>query len=169
MDGTIAAIVFLGGLLEMGTGHCPTGCLAPSETDRRLSFQGGAVEFQREVIGEELYLGYDFGTARGPFQPTVGLSVTDAGAVWVGAGAKVRWELGPDVFVEGSIMPGYYEAGDGPDLGGSLQFRSALGVGYEFAGGATVTVLYDHRSNAGIEDLNPGLETLSIRYAIPLD
>ena len=36
------------------------------------------------------------------------------------------------LFVEASLMPGYFSLGDGPDIGGSLQFRSALGVGYEF-------------------------------------
>lgn len=170
MDGTIAAIVFLGGLIEMGTGHCPTGCLAPGDEVARLSVQGGQVIFQEETIGEEVYLGYDLGTARGPFQPTLGLSVTDDGAVWAGAGAKVRWDLGGSgAFVEGSIMPGYYEAGDGPDLGGSLQFRSALGLGYEFDNGATLTLLYDHRSNADTQELNPGMETLSLRYAIRFD
>ncbi|MDE0984033.1 MAG: acyloxyacyl hydrolase [Yoonia sp.] len=36
-------------------------------------------------------------------------------------------------FIEASLMPGYYAQGDGPDLGGSLQFRSSLGAGYAFA------------------------------------
>jgi len=58
---------------------------------------------------------------------------------------------------------------DGPDLGGHLQFRSAFGVGYEFDNGSTLTVSYDHRSNADTQPINPGLETLSIRYAVKWD
>ena len=74
--------------------------------------------------------------------------------------------VGAGWFAEGSVMPGFYDAGDGPDLGSNLQFRSALGLGYEFAGGSTLSVHYDHRSNADIESLNPGLETIAIRYAV---
>ena len=58
----------------------------------------------------------------------------------MGAGAKWTSEnisAGP-FFVEASLMPGIYAQEDGPDLGGALQFRSAVGAGYEFDNGATL-------------------------------
>ena len=64
-------------------------------------------------------------------------------------------------------MPGYYAQGDGPDIGGSLQFRSSLGMGFAFDNGVTVLASYDHRSNADTQDVNPGLETIALRVAFP--
>lgn len=171
MDGTLAAIFALVSLTDMTLNDCPSGCLAPSDATARLAFQAAAVEFDEEIIGEEVLLGYDMGRRYGPFQPSFALAITDTDDAWLGAGVKWTssglWS-GP-VFVEASLMPGLHIQGAGPDIGGALHFRSALGVGYEFGNGTTVTVAYDHRSNADRLELNPGLETLSLRVAIPLD
>jgi hypothetical protein len=64
-------------------------------------------------------------------------------------------------------MPGFYDQGDGPDIGGALQVRSSLGAGYEFANGVTVLASYAHGLNADTQDLNPGLETIALRVAFP--
>ena len=170
MDGTLAALYALLSLLDMGLTDCrEAGCLARSDAPARLSFQAADVQFNDFSIGNEIYIGYDFDRAFGPFQPTLGASFTEDSETWIGYGVKTAWTFDSGVFIEGSIMPGlYYEAGGIP-LGGNLQFRSAIGVGYEFGNGATLTVLYDHRSNADTQPLNPGLETLSIRYAVTLD
>ncbi len=169
MDGTLAIIFAVASLTDMALSDCPTGCVAPDIATPRLSFQAGVTEFQERYIGQEVYLGYDLGRRYGPFQPTFGASITETGDTWVGAGAKWTtansFAIGP-VFIEASLMPGYYAHSDGPDIGGALQFRSALGVGYTFDNGSTVTVLYDHRSNADRLEENPGLETLAVRYAI---
>ena len=171
MDGTLAVIWLITSLTDMRFNECPTGCLAERPAASRLSLQGAQVIFQEEEIGEEIYIGYDAPRRFGPFQMTYGASVTDEGAAWIGAGAKwtTRNLIDGPFFVETSFMPGLYDQGDGPDLGGALHFRAALGAGYIFANGATLTVSYDHRSNGDIEDLNPGLETLSIRYAFTLN
>ncbi len=169
MDGALAAIFVITSLTDMALTDCPTGCLARADAPQRMSLQLGDVRFDEERIGKEFYLGYDLGYKAGPFQPTIGASVTEDGAGWVGVGGK--WTsagiLPGPLFIESTLMPGIYFQSDGPDLGGSLQFRSSLGVGYAFNGGATVTVAYDHRSNADTDVTNPGLEVLSVRYAIP--
>ena len=168
MDGALAAIFAITSLTDMALSHCPTGCLAQTEAPARLSVQIGDVRFDEDRIGRELYLGHDASLAFGPFQPTIGASVTEDGAIWVGAGAiwtSSRLLPGP-LFVQTSLMPGVYLQNGGPDLGGNLQFRSSLGVGYAFDNGAAVTVAYDHRSNADTDRTNPGLEVLSIRYAV---
>ena len=170
MDGTLAVIFFVASLTDMGFNDCPTGCLAQAAAPGRVSFNLSDLQFQNESIGGEVMLAYDLPRSFGPFQPTVGLSSTDSGDIWLGAGA--RWtsqELfaGP-LFVEASFMPGFYFNDAGPDLGGNLHFRSSLGVGYAFANGTTVSVAYDHRSNGDTLSYNPGLETLALRVAVPL-
>jgi hypothetical protein len=171
MDGTLAVIFIVAGLSDMVVNYCPTGCLEQSTADARLSIQAAEVIFQEETIDQELYIGYDSGRSYGPFQPTFGISGTTDGDMWMGAGAKWTSKnigTGP-FFVEASLMPGIYSQGDGPDLGGALQFRSAVGAGYEFDNGATLALMFAHRSNADTQEVNPGLETLSLRYALPLN
>lgn len=169
MEGFIASIFFIAGLYDMYFDDCRKRCFAQSEAPARVTLQYGATEFQNAFTGSEVVLGYDIARTYGPFQPTIGVAMTDQGDYWIGAGAK--WTVddaatGP-FFFEAAFLPGYYQNGDGPVLGGNLQYRASVGVGYEFENGASVLVAYDHRSNGNIIFPNPGLETLSIRFAIP--
>lgn len=171
MDGTLAVIFLVTSLTDMVITDCPNACLQQTAATARLNMQAGNVVFQDDTIDQEVYVGYDTDRSYGPFHTTFGASATAEGDLWIGAGAKWTSQdlLRGPFFIETSLMPGLYAKGDGPDLGGALQFRSAFGAGYEFDNGGTVTVLYDHRSNADTQNLNPGLETLGIRYAIALN
>lgn len=171
MDGTLAVIFIVASLTDMALNECGTGCIAEKPATARVSLQAGQVIFQEDRIGEEAYVGYDMPRRYGPWQPTFGGSLTSDNDLWVGAGAKwtTRGISDGPFFVEASLMPGLYAAGDGPDLGGNLQIRSALGAGYTFNNGGTLSVMYDHRSNGDTQTLNPGMETLSIRYAFTLN
>lgn len=170
MDGTFAVIFTIVGLTDMSLNYCPEGCIDRSDAPARLILQRAEVHFQEETIDQELYLGYDLPAAYGPFQPTIGASITGDGGTWVGAGAKWTTQsvIDSPFFIEASFMPGFYQRNDSPDLGGHLHFRSALGMGYTFENGGNIAVSYDHRSNGDTSDINPGLETLAVRYAIAL-
>ncbi len=63
--------------------------------------------------------------------------------------------------------PGGYVQGHSKDLGGVLQFRTELGVAYQFDDGARLGVRIAHLSNAGIHHSNPGEEELHVTYALP--
>lgn len=170
MDGTLAAIALIVGLTDMGLNHCGTGCVAANDVDSRIAISGGSVLFQENNIGEELYLRYDFGTAYGPFQPSVGVSATSNGDYWLGAGAIWTTHFpGDDVFIQFHVMPGLFEQGNGPDLGHTLQIRSGFEIGFEAANGWRWGIGYDHRSNADLAEVNPGMETLQLRLSIPLE
>lgn len=171
MDGTLAAIFFILGLGDMILNDCPTGCLDSRYSPPTWNFQAANVLFDERQLGQEVYLGFDSGQSYGPFAITYGGSLTDESDMWVGVGAKwtSQRHLESRFFFEASVMPGLHVRGDGPDLGGALQFRSAVGAGYRFENGASITVLYDHRSNADLQSVNPGLETFGIRYAVNLD
>ncbi|SLN16111.1 acyloxyacyl hydrolase [Roseisalinus antarcticus] len=170
MDGTIATLFIIAGLTDMGLNHCPTtGCLAENFATPRLAFQTSAVEYQTDQVAREISLNYALDRKYGPFQPVVGLSATDDHSAWIGFGVRSDFPVFDTGFVvEGSLMPGYYAAGDGPELGGNLHFRGALGVSYEFANRMRLGLYYDHRSNADTRDENPGLETYGLRVSIPL-
>ncbi len=82
---------------------------------------------------------------------------------WAGAGFILNFPLSDNAFVETSFMPGYYHEGD-RDLGGNLHFRSLIGVGWSVSPGGTVVLSLDHISNGGLEDRNPGTETVTLGY-----
>jgi hypothetical protein len=77
---------------------------------------------------------------------------------WVGNSIVIsfgkHWELIPE------LGAGYYEQGDGKNLGGEIEFRSGLAVTYRVNDGLHFGAGFYHLSNAGIYELNPGLNSL---------
>lgn len=171
MDSRFAVFLFIVGGLDTYLNDCPTECLRETEAPARVHLQYGDTYFQENVIGDELYAIYDLPKRYGGFQPSVGASLTSDDDFWMGAGVKWSTERISDspIFIELSLMPGLYLSGDGPDLGFPLQFRGALGAGYRLDNGASLSVFFDHRSNANITSLNPGIETLGVRLTMQLD
>lgn len=166
-DGTFAVLTLALGLLDMGANYCPTGsCLGPNTTDSRMSFSLGETYFQDESYGTEFYVRRDTALAYGPFQVTYGLSLTDTNDAWVGVGQSWDTTFGAG-YLELHAMPGIYIQGDGIDLGGPVEFRSGIELGYEARNGMRFGLGYDHRSNAGLYGSNMGLETVHLRVSMP--
>jgi hypothetical protein len=67
-----------------------------------------------------------------------------------------------------SFAAGYYDNGDGVDLGHEVEFRSSIELSYRFDNRTRLGVSFYHLSNASIGDTNPGTEVLSVVYSIPL-
>ena len=164
-DGALAALTLALGLVDAGINHCDTGCLAPSDAQSRLSFSVGQASFNGTDAGAEVYLRRTLGRDYGPFGIAYGLSVTEDAAFWAGIGPLYEIPLGEVFYAELHLMPGIYVQGDGPDLGGPLEFRSGIEIGYE-EGNIRYGLSYDHRSNNEFYDINPGLETLQFRVSI---
>ena len=76
--------------------------------------------------------------------------------------ANDRWVVAP------GFGFAFYEQGDGKDLGGNFQFRSALDLAYRLTPRARLGLTVYHLSNAGIEDFNPGSNSLVLTYSIDL-
>jgi lipid A 3-O-deacylase len=171
MNGTLAVLFLAAGLTDMSLNHCGVhGCLARIDEQARASVSGGEVLFEGEHIGEEVYLRYEFGRHYGPFQPVTGASITSHRDAWWGLGAAYTKPFAQDrAYVQLSLMPGLYSRGNGPDLGFAVEFRSAIELGYQTPEGMRLGVSYDHRSNADVKQVNPGLETVQFRISIPLD
>ncbi len=168
-DGTFAVVGLVLGLIDMGANHCTAGgCLARQEVQPHASLSAGATYFQENQVGEELYFRRDVGHTYGPFQPVYGFSATSDGELWGGAGAAYRISDRSDhLYMQFHTMAGLYAEGDGVDLGGPIQFRSGIEFGYQTDRGVRMSLGFDHRSNAGIDSPNPGLETVHFRVSIP--
>ena len=153
---------------DAAVNYCETGCFAKSKTQGYTSISAGPVLFLEDRIGNEVYIRRDTGHMAGPLEAIYGLSITDTVDVWAGIGYGYQLPLNLDnVFVEMHTMSGLYLNGSGPDLGGLIEFRSGIEIGYEANNGIRFGVSLDHRSNANIYGLNPGLETLQFRVSVP--
>jgi hypothetical protein len=170
-DGTFAVLMLVFGLTDMYRNHCGTedGCLGGSSVTPRLAISAGEVLERQAKPAGEVYVRYDLGHKTGPFGNAVGLSVGEAGETWIGFGQTYDVIHSGPWFAQLHAMPGLYFDNGGFDLGGLLEFRSGLEIGYENAAGWRFGLSYDHRSNAEIYRNNPGMETVQFRVSVPLN
>lgn len=97
------------------------------------------------------------------------LEVQDAGDIFAGVGISGVIDLNNDWFIETSVMPGaYHESSPENDLGSTFEIRSLLAVGKRFQNGKAVSLAISHKSNASTADENPGVNSLTLRWHIPL-
>jgi hypothetical protein len=102
-------------------------------------------------------------------KPIAGFMVTGDAGLYGYGGLLVDVYLGRRWVVTPSFAAGAYAEGDGKDLGGTLQFRSAIELAYRLDDRSRLGLAFDHISNAGLYEENPGTESLVLIYAIPLD
>ena len=69
-------------------------------------------------------------TFLGKFKPITGGFVTGDSSIYLYTGIEGQYGIGP-LKILPSFAPGYYEKGDGKDLGSVLEFKSELKVGLD--------------------------------------
>ena len=171
-DGTFAILMFVAGLTDMSRNYCgtETGCLGHIDTTPRLALSFGEFDDPATASNREIYIRYDLGHRNGPFGHALGISFSNGGEAWIGYGQTYLWHPERSRFyTELHAMAGLYDADDGLDLGGPIQFRSGIEFGYENRNGWRYALGYDHRSNADIYSSNPGVETYMFRVSVPID
>lgn len=115
-----------------------------------------SLEYQHKPFHEATRFSATWGAA---------FSIDEDGDTHIGAGLIGVYAFSKRWFVEGSVMPGYYNASnDLNDLGGSFEIRSLLGLGYSLNNGNKVSVAVTHKSNASTQPDNPGVNALLLRY-----
>lgn len=163
-----AFVVAALGFIDMDANYCATGCLAAREVAPRTTLSGGAVVFGGDVVSEEVYLRRETRSAFGPFVIGYGLSATTSGAVWAGVGIIHTVELpGSRAYLQSHFMPGIYMRGDDVDLGGPINARAGVELGWETENGIRLGLSVDHRSHGGLFERNPGVETVQFRVTFP--
>lgn len=101
--------------------------------------------------------------------PMIGVEVTGDGAFYGYGGLLFDIALTDEIYFAPNAAVGYFEEGDGRDLGYELEFRTGVELGYLFAGGIGVGVAFHHISNASLGDENPGVETLTVNVSVPFN
>ena len=100
----------------------------------------------------------------GKFSPITGGFVTDKSSIYLYTGVQAEYEIGP-LNVIPSFAPGYYEAGDGKDLGMALEFKSELKFSFDIFKDSKIGYSYSHISNNDWGDINPGVDNQAISFS----
>ena len=137
-----------------------------------ITFSAGAFDVfpgDDDDVAGEFRLEYRSDLKLWVFKPFAGVMATTDAAFYGYGGVLVDVYLGKRFVATPSIAVGYYEEGDGVDLGHEVEFRSQIEIAYRFDNRSRLGVSFSHMSNAGIGDDNPGSESIVVTYALPLN
>ena len=99
----------------------------------------------------------------GKLSPITGGFVTENNAVYLYTGAQAEFDLGLFTFTP-SFAPGYYNSGNGKDLGSALEFKSEIQMSLNLSDSTELGMSYNHISNASLGDKNPGANSYMINF-----
>jgi len=141
---------------------------AVAEEPTSLAFSGGVSNFNKSE--KRVEIGLEFRTPINVWGMAVaaGLTVNDDKSAWIFGGLRRDFSLGGPWVITPAFAIALYEQGDGKDLGGPLEFRSALEIGYQWPSRKRLAFAIYHLSNAGIYDHNPGMNSLILTFSFPL-
>ena len=100
----------------------------------------------------------------GRFSPTTGAFVTGKSSLYLYTGIEADYNLGL-ISISPSFSPGYYEQGDGKNLGSPLEFKSEVKIGVDLFKNSKLGYTFSHISNNDWGDVNPGSDNQSITFS----
>ena len=103
-------------------------------------------------------------TFLGKLSPITGGFITGKNSMYFYTGVEANYGIGP-IKLKPSFTPGYYEAGDGKDLGAALEFKSEIKVDFEIFENSKLGYTYSHISNNDWGSKNPGTDNQSITFS----
>ena len=142
------------------------------DTDTNLSFYTGTFDvIDKEGDDKTSLFGIEHknpdlfrDTFLGKFKPVTGAFVTGKSSVYFYTGVEGQYDVGP-IKILPSFTPGYYEKGDGKDLGSILEFKSEIKVGFDLFENSKLSYSYSHISNNDWGDTNPGTDNQHITFS----
>ena len=99
----------------------------------------------------------------GKLSPITGGFLTENNAFYLYTGAQAEYDLGLFTITP-SFTPGYYNSGDGKDLGSALEFKSEIQMSLNLSNSTEFGMSYNHISNASLGDKNPGANSYMINF-----
>ena len=100
--------------------------------------------------------------------PAVGVGINSDDDYWLYGGFRYDMDFAERWVFTPHIAAVLYEHEDGIDLGGNIQFRTGAEIAYKLENRSRVGIGIYHLSNFGLEDENPGAESIIINYSFPL-
>ena len=99
----------------------------------------------------------------GKLSPITGGFFTEKNAFYLYTGAQAEYDLGLFT-IPPSFAPGYYNYGDGKDLGSALEFKSEVQMTFNLSDSTEFGMSYNHISNASLGDKNPGANSYIFNF-----
>ena len=103
-------------------------------------------------------------TFLGKFSPISGGFMTANNAFYLYTGVEAQYDVGP-LKILPSFTPGYYEKGNGKDLGSALEFKSEIKLGFDIFENSKIGYSYSHISNNEWGETNPGTDNQQITFS----
>ena len=112
-------------------------------------------QHQNENLNRDTFLGN--------LSPVTGAMITADNASYFYTGIQANYKVGSLNFTP-SFTPGYYNEGNGKDLGHALEFKSELQLSLELPKDSQLGFSYNHLSNASLGDKNPGANSYMFNF-----
>ena len=124
-----------------------------SDDGKRSTLIG--IQHQNEELNRNTFLGN--------LSPITGAMITADNATYFYTGVQAQYKIGSLNFTP-SFTPGYYNQGDGKDLGHPLEFKSELQFSLELPKESQLGFSYNHLSNASLGTKNPGANSYMFNF-----
>ena len=130
-----------------------TGMFDFSDDGKRSTLVG--VQHQNEDLYRNTFIGN--------LSPITGAMITSDNASYFYTGVQANYKVGGLNFSP-SFAPGYYNQGDGKDLGHALEFKSEVQLSLELPKESQFGLSYNHLSNASLGNKNPGANSYMFNF-----
>ena len=130
-----------------------TGMFDFSDNTKKAGLLG--IQHQNEDLSRNTFLG--------TLSPITGAMITDASATYFYTGVQAQYSIGA-IEITPSFAPGYYNEGNGKDLGHALEFKSEVQLSLELPKQSQIGFSYNHLSNASLGDKNPGANSYMFNF-----
>ena len=130
-----------------------TGMFDFSDDGKRSTLIG--FQHQNEDFNRDTFLGN--------LSPITGAMITGDNASYFYTGVQAHYKLG-GLNLTPSFAPGYYNQGDGKDLGHALEFKSEVQLSLELPKESQFGFSYNHLSNASLGSKNPGANSYMFNF-----
>ena len=124
-----------------------------SDTNQASGLVG--LQHQNDKLYRESFLG--------KISPITGGFLTEKNAFYFYTGAQAEYDLGL-ITITPSFAPGYYNFGNGKDLGSVLEFKSEVQVSFNLSDSTELGMSYNHISNASFGEKNPGANSYMFNF-----
>tara|TARA_B100000963_G_scaffold258626_1_gene226993 strand:- start:183 stop:695 length:513 start_codon:yes stop_codon:yes gene_type:complete len=130
-----------------------TGMFDFSDNGKRSTLIG--IQHQDENLNRNTFLGN--------LSPITGAMITADNATYMYTGIQANYKLGYLNFTP-SFTPGFYNQGNGKDLGHALEFKSEVQLSLELPKDTQLGLSYNHLSNASLGEKNPGANSYMFNF-----
>ena len=140
-----------------------------SNAENKWSFYTGMFDFSDDgkranLFGAE-YINFNASKDifLGNVQPVTGAMITADDAIYIYTGYQLTQKSNSTTFSP-SFAVGYYDEGDGKDLGHEIEFKTQLQILFDISSNSELGISYNHISNASLGSKNPGANSYMFNF-----